>query len=107
MNLLHGLHSTALMKTPQVIMLRLYTADGSGATPAEITKTTGLPKSTVSMAIDQLEKMHIVERRVHARDRRVNNIYLTASGRVNTEHMLNAMIAYVDDVKKREGRVHP
>jgi DNA-binding MarR family transcriptional regulator len=107
MNLLHGLHHTDLMKAPQVIMLRLFTADGSGATPAEITKTTGLPKSTVSMALDQLDKMSIIDRRVQARDLRVSSIYLTTTGRANTENMLNAMIAYVDDVKKREGRAHP
>lgn len=87
-------------------MLRLYTADGSGATPAEIAKATGLPKSTVSMALDHLEKIRIIERRFPTRDRRLNNIYLTDAGRVNTEHMLRAMIAYVDDVKKREGWVH-
>jgi hypothetical protein len=95
MNFLQNLHRSDLVKASQVVMLRLYTADGSGATHA------------VGMALDQLEKLGIVERRIHARDMRVSSSYLTADGRAKTENMLNAMVAYVDDIKKRERRAHP
>lgn len=107
MNFLQKLHRSDLMKAPQVIMLSLYTADGSGATPAKIARITGLSKSTVSMALDQLENTNVVERRFQARDRRKTSIFLTAAGRIDTEDMLNAMILYVDDIKKREGWAHP
>jgi DNA-binding MarR family transcriptional regulator len=107
MNFLQNLHRSDLVKASQVVMLRLYTADGSGATHAEIVEATGLAKSAVGMALDQLEKLGIVERRIHARDMRVSSSYLTADGRAKTENMLNAMVAYVDDIKKRERRAHP
>ena len=105
--LLKALHETRLMKAPQVIMLRLLTADLSGASPARIAWSTGLPKTTVSMAINQMEAAGLVERQFQARDQRRQLIYLTERGRADTERMLAAMTAYVAEVKKREGRVNP
>lgn len=107
MSFLSDLHKTDLVKAPRVIMLRLFTADLSGASPAQIATSAGLSKSTVSMALDQLERDGIIERRIPARDQRQQTIYLTPHGRRKTKRMLNAMIAYVDDVKNRGSRVRP
>lgn len=107
MSFLHALYKNDVLKAPQVVLLRLLTADYSGATPNDIADSTGLAKSTVSMAVDALEGQKLVERRFQARDKRSAIVYLTAKGRTKTKKLLAAMTAYVDDVKKREGRVRP
>ncbi len=107
MSLLIPLYETGLLKSPQIILLRLLTADHSGVTPGGIGITTKLPKTTVSMALEQLERNGLVERRIVARNQKFHRIYLTLKGRKATEAMLTALVNYSDDVKKREGRADP
>jgi DNA-binding MarR family transcriptional regulator len=95
-------------------MLRLLTADFSGAPPTSIARSTGLTKVAVSMAIGSLEEAGLaerrfvaVERRFVAGERRSVMVYLTEEGRRKAEAMQDALVDFSEDVKKREGRVHP
>lgn len=88
-------------------MLRLITADHSGAPPTVIARCTGLPMSAVSMAAAKLEKDGLIEKRFLSRDKRSVMFYLTEEGRRWASAMEDAMVDYSDDVKNREGRVHP
>jgi DNA-binding MarR family transcriptional regulator len=88
-------------------MLRLLTADLSGAPPTSIARSTGLTKVAVSMAIGSLEEAGLAERRFLTSDRRSVMVYLTEEGRRKAEAMQDALADFSEDVKKREGRVHP
>ena len=107
MSPLHHLHASGLARAPQVIMLRLLTADLSGAPPTSITRSTGLSKTSVSMSISSLEKDGLVERRFLSRDQRSVMLYLTDEGRRKALAMQCAIEMFAEDVKNREGRVHP
>lgn len=88
-------------------MLRLLTADLSGAPPTVIARSTGLTTTVVSMALNSLEDAGLIERRLLSRDQRSVMLYLTAEGRCNALAMQEAIEDFAEDVKKREGRVHP
>jgi DNA-binding MarR family transcriptional regulator len=88
-------------------MLRLITADLSGAPPTSIARSTGLTIAAVSMAVNKLVKNGIVEKRFLARDKRSVMLYLTELGRQKAIAMENSMVNFVDDVKNRKGRVYP
>ena len=88
-------------------MLRLLTADLSGAPPTSISRSTGLSMVTVSMAIGALEDAGLLERRFLNSDRRSVMVYLTDKGRSEATAMQDTLVDFSEDVKKREGRVHP
>lgn len=88
-------------------MLRLITADLSGAPPTAIARSTGLPKTVVSMALSKMLDLGLVERRFLARDKRSSMFYLTEVGLRKATAMQEAIEMFAEDVKKREGRVHP
>ncbi len=88
-------------------MLRLLTADLSGAPPTSISRSTGLTMVAVSMAVGALEEAGVVERRFLSSDRRSVMVYLTEEGRKKASAMQEALVDFSEDVKKREGRVHP
>ena len=89
--LLPGLHDSGLVKAPQVIMLALLTADGSGTAHADIMRRTNLGAAHISTCLVSLEKLWFVERRYPLRDGRTINVYLTAPGKKRAETMLRAL----------------
>lgn len=107
MSPLHRLHDCGLIQAPQIVALRLLTADWSGAPPTSIVRSTGLSKTVVSMAVKSLIDAGMVERRRLFMDKRSSMLYLTPEGRQKALAMEEALTDYVDDVKKRQGRVHP
>lgn len=107
MSPLHRLHESGLIRAPQIVMLRLLTADLSGAPPTAIARSTGLTMSAVSMAVSSLEESGIIERRFINSDLRSVMLYLTEEGRRKAVAMEESLVDFVDDVKKRKGRVHP
>jgi DNA-binding MarR family transcriptional regulator len=107
MSPLHLLHDSGLVRAPQIIMLRLLTSDLSGASPTAIALSTGLSKTAVSMALSALVVAALVERRYMSRDQRSVMMYLTDEGRGKAAAMQEAVEGFAEDVKKREGRVHP
>lgn len=88
-------------------MLRLITADLSGALPTSVAVSTGLTRGAVSMAASKLEKDGVIEKRFPTRDKRAVMLYLTEEGRLKALAMENALINFANDVKKREGRGCP
>ncbi len=90
-SLLPGLHDSGLVKAPQVIMLALLTADGSGTSHADIMHRTNLGAAHISTCLVALEKLWFVERRYPLRDGRTINVYLTAPGKKRAEVMLAAL----------------
>lgn len=88
---LKGLHTTGLVKAPQLVLLATYNADGGGMAVAEVTRLTGLSGAHTSTAVESLELRRFIERRFPARDGRTVTLYLTATGRAQAEAMLTAI----------------
>jgi DNA-binding MarR family transcriptional regulator len=91
-HLLPELHDSGLVKAPQVIMLALLTADGSGTSHADVMRRTNLGAAHISTCLAALEKLWLVERRYPFRDARTISVYLTAPGKKRAETMLAALL---------------
>lgn len=102
MNPLSSLLTSGLVSTPQVVLLRLYTADGSGVAPGDVSESTGCTAAAVSTAVQSLITKGMAEQRHLFRDQRRRKIYLTEKGRAKAEGMLAAIDLYACDVKKRK-----
>lgn len=90
--LLPELYASGLVKAPQILLLALLTADGSGTSHAGIMARSGVAAAHVSTCLAALEKQNEIERRYPLRDGRTINIYLTALGKKRAEQMLQALM---------------
>lgn len=61
--------------------LLAYLSRSDGATQSELAEQMNLGKVAVGGLVDRLEANGMIERRAHPSDRRVNNIFLTDTGR--------------------------
>ncbi len=66
-----------------------------GQTATELARSMAMPKSQMTPAVAQLVERGIVERQVDSHDRRLVNLSLTASGRVELEDVHRKVQEYV------------
>ncbi len=68
--------------TPEQWTVMLYLSGQDGVTQQQLCNAVYKDKPSMTRLIDALEREHIVERRPSDRDRRANNVHLTARGRI-------------------------
>ncbi|MEG1616641.1 MAG: MarR family transcriptional regulator [Bacteroidales bacterium] len=83
--------------TPEQWTVLHYLWDREGVTQQELCQNTFKDKPSMTRLIDNLEKQHLVERRAHQEDRRINMIYLTPQGR-DLESSIQPVVANIMNV---------
>jgi DNA-binding MarR family transcriptional regulator len=83
--------TSKLIKTPQLMLLLMANKRGTGWTMTELTATTGLRPSVLTMAKKKLTEDGLLVEHCPQRDRRVTKVYLTESGRDTAKEMWSAL----------------
>ncbi len=79
--------STLDIKPPHLdILINLYRFEG--ISQQELARKLLVGRSNMSMALPQMEKRGLIERRADRKDKRVWRLHLTSAGRTITEHAM-------------------
>ncbi len=80
------------------VLAELARADAGGFTFVELSRLLLVSSGNLTGIVDRLEEQRLVERRPDGKDRRAIRVALTDKGRRDTDHMLPAHAADIEDI---------